>query len=157
MHSISRRSPRATISSGWSSTALTPPASPPLKDCKGLRDLNITFMTILQPEDTFDTLMEMTQVERVWFSYGILTEEEQEKLQEAHPDIVYHGVYDWVQSNEDPWRYDQDYYDMRDALGHMFYMNGTGIIHCKIIDGVRYPLDPEFEATMDWGEHDRDR
>ena len=74
----------------------------PLKDCKGLRDLNITFMTILQPEDTFDTLMEMTQVERVWFSYGILTEEEQEKLQEAHPDIVYHGVYDWVQSTRTP-------------------------------------------------------
>lgn len=129
----------------------------PLKDCKGLRDLNITFMTLLQPEDTFATLMEMDQIERVWFSYGVLTAEEQEKLQEAHPDIVYHGVYDWVQSNEDPWRYDQDYYDMRDALGHMFYMNGTGIIHCKIIDGVRYPLDPEFEATMDWGEHDRDR
>ena len=129
----------------------------PLKDCKGLRDLNITFMTLLQPEDTFATLMEMDQIERVWFSYGVLTAEEQEKLQEAHPDIVYHGVYDWLQSNEDPWRYDQDYYDMRDALGHMFYMNGTGIIHCKIIDGVRYPLDPEFEATMDWGEHDRDR
>ena len=114
-------------------------------------------MTLLQPEDTFATLMEMDQIERVWFSYGVLTAEEQEKLQEAHPDIVYHGVYDWLQSNEDPWRYDQDYYDMRDALGHMFYMNGTGIIHCKIIDGVRYPLDPEFEATMDWGEHDRDR
>ena len=129
----------------------------PLKDCKSLRDLNITFMTLLQPEDTFQTLMEMDKIERVWFSYGVLTQEEQEKLQEAHPDIVYHGVYDWVQSNEDPWRYDQDYYDMRDALGHMFYMNGTGIIHCKIIDGVRYPLDPEFEATMDWGEHDRDR
>ena len=129
----------------------------PLKDCKSLRDLNITFMTLLQPEDTFQTLMEMDKIERVWFSYGVLTQEEQEKLQEAHPDIVYHGVYDWVQSNEDPWRCDQDYYDMRDALGHMFYMNGTGIIHCKIIDGVRYPLDPEFEATMDWGEHDRDR
>ena len=74
----------------------------PLKDCKGLRDLNITFMTLLQPEDTFATLMEMDQIERVWFSYGVLTAEEQEKLQEAHPDIVYHGVYDWLQSNEDP-------------------------------------------------------
>lgn len=129
----------------------------PLKDCKGLRDLNITFMTLLQPEDTFETLMEMDQLERVWFSYGVLTAEEQEKLQEAHPEIVYHGVYVWDQSNEDPWRYDQDYYDMRDALGHMFYMNGTGIIHYKVIDGVRYELDPEFEATMDWGEGDHDR
>ena len=35
---------------------------------------------------------------------------------------------------------------MRDALGHMFYMNGTGIIHCKIIDGVRYPLDPRVRG-----------
>ena len=129
----------------------------PLKDCKSLRDLNITFMTLLQPEDTFQTLMEMDKIERVWFSYGVLTQEEQEKLQEAHPDIVYHGVYEWVQSNEDPWRFDQDYYDMRDALGHMFYMSGTGKIHCKIIDGVRYPLDPEFEATMDWGLNDKER
>lgn len=129
----------------------------PLKDCKSLRDLNITFMTLLQPEDTFQTLMEMDQIERVWFSYGVLTQEQQEELQEAHPDIVYHGVYEWVQSNEDPWRFDQDYYDMRDALGHMFYMSGTGKIHCKIIDGVRYPLDPEFEATMDWGLNDKDR
>ena len=129
----------------------------PLKDCKSLRDLNITFMTLLQPEDTFQTLMEMDQIERVWFSYGVLTQEQQEKLQEAHPDIVYHGVYEWVQSNEDPWRFDQDYYDMRDALGHMFYMSGTGKIHCKIIDGVRYPLDPEFEATMDWGLNDKER
>ncbi len=129
----------------------------PLKDCKSLRDLNITFMTLLQPEDTFQTLMEMDQIERLWFSYGVLTQEQQEKLQEAHPDIVYHGVYEWVQSNEDPWRFDQDYYDMRDALGHMFYMSGTGQIHCKIIDGVRYPLDPEFEATMDWGLNDKER
>ena len=129
----------------------------PLKDCKSLRDLNITFMTLLQPEDTFQTLMEMDKIERVWFSYGVLTQEQQEKLQEAHPDIVYHGVYEWVQSNEDPWRFDQDYYDMRDALGHMFYMSGTGKIHCKIIDGVRYPLDPEFEATMDWGLNDKER
>lgn len=129
----------------------------PLKDCKGLRDLNITCMTLLQPEDTFNTLMEMDQLERVWFSYGVLTGAEQQKLQEAHPDIVYHGVEGWLQSNEDPWRYDQDYYDMRDALGHMFYMNGTGIITYKMIDGVRYELDPEFIATMDWGEHDKDR
>lgn len=129
----------------------------PLKDCKGLRDLNITCMTLLQPEDTFATLMEMDQLERVWFSYGVLTGAEQQQLQEAHPDIVYHGVEGWLQSNEDPWRYDQDYYDMRDALGHMFYMNGTGIITYKMIDGVRYELDPEFIATMDWGEHDKDR
>lgn len=129
----------------------------PLKDCKGLRDLNITCMTLLQPEDTFATLMEMDQLERVWFSYGVLTGAEQQRLQEAHPDIVYHGVEGWLQSNEDPWRYDQDYYDMRDALGHMFYMNGTGIITYKMIDGVRYELDPEFIATMDWGEHDKDR
>ena len=129
----------------------------PLKDCKGLRDLNITFMTILQPEDTFDTLMEMTQLERVWFSYGVLTADEQAKLQEANPNIVYHGVYIWDQSNEDPWRYDQDYYDMRDALGYMFYMNGTGGINYKIIDGVRYELDPEFLAKQDHGKLDRTR
>ena len=59
-------------------------------------------MTILQPEYTFDTLMEMTQLERVWFSYGVLTADEQAKLQEANPNIVYHGVYIWDQSNEDP-------------------------------------------------------
>ena len=66
-------------------------------------------------------------------------------------------MYIWDQSNEDPWRYDQDYYDMRDALGYMFYMNGTGGINYKIIDGVRYELDPEFLAKQDHGKLDRTR
>ena len=46
---------------------------------------------------------------------------------------------------------------MRDALGYMFYMNGTGGINYKIIDGVRYELDPEFLAKQDHGKLDRTR
>ena len=133
------------------------PSIAPLKECKSLRDLNITFMGLVSQEDTFETLMEMDWLEKVWFSRPLLTPDQEAKLQAAHPNCNYHVVYIWDQSNEDPWRYDQDYYDMRDALGNMFYMNGTGAINYKIIDGVRYELDPEFLASQDHGEHDRDR
>lgn len=130
----------------------------PLINCAGLRDLNITFMfgKVKDGTDIFDTLMQMPQLERVWFDDTELTYEQQAALEEKYPDIVYHRVWDWDQSNEDPWRFDQDYYDMRDNLG-MFYMCGTGYINYKIIDGVRYELDPVFLANQDLGKHDRDR
>jgi|GEM_PF-238550 len=128
----------------------------PLKGCTGLRDLNISFMPLASQEDTYETLLAMPWLERVWFSRAQLTEEQEQKLLAANPNLMLKGVYEWNQSNADPWRYDQDYYDMRDLLG-MFYMNGTGRINYKIIDGVRYDLDPEFLAQQGDATHDRDR
>ena len=132
------------------------PSIAALKGCTGLRDLNISFMPLESQEDTYETILAMPWLERVWFSRAQLTEEQERKLLEANPNLMMKGVYDWNQSNADPWRFDQDYYDMRDLLG-MFYMNGTGRINYKIIDGVRYDLDPEFIAQQGDATHDRER
>ena len=123
-----------------------------LKTCTGLRDLNITFMPLASTEDTYETILAMPWLERVWFSRAQLTQEQERKLCEANPNLMLHAVYEWPQSNENPWRFDQDYYDMRDLLG-MFYMDGGGRINYKVIDGVRYDLDPEFlaqQGDMTW-------
>ena len=58
-----------------------------------------------------------------------------------------HIVFDPTLDKDDPWRFDQDYYDMRDAM-NMFYMSCGARINYKIIDGVRYDLDPEFIAQQ---------
>ena len=78
-------------------------------------------------------------------------------LQDANPDLLVHVVVGpTTSSSEDPWRFDQDYYDMRDEM-NMFYMDGVGYIDYKIIDGVRYELDPEFLAQQGDTSPDRDR
>lgn len=128
----------------------------PLANCPNLHDLNMTFMDYTNPQENFETLMAMPQLERVWFSRPLLTDDQIAELQAKYPDTVYHMVYTWVQSNENPWRFDQDYYDMRDVM-NMFYMDESGYISYKIIDGVRYDLDPEFLASQGNTDHDRDR
>lgn len=39
----------------------------------------------------------------------------------------------------------------------MFYMDESGYISYKIIDGVRYDLSEEFLASQQTTENDRDR
>lgn len=132
------------------------PSIAPLVECTSLRDLNITFMSLASQEDTYETLMAMPWLERVWFSRAQLTTEQEESLREANPDWIMYAAYTWVQSNANPWRFDQDYYDMRDLMG-MFYMDESGWIDYKIIDGVRYDLSEEFLASQQTTENDRDR
>lgn len=132
------------------------PSIAPLADNESIRDMNITFMDYLKPDVTFETLMNMPNLERVWFSSPMLSQAQEEQLKAAHPDTVYHRVYTWVQSNQNPWRFDKDYYDMRDLL-NLFYQNESGRIYYRIIDGVRYDLDPAFAAAQGTAEFDRDR
>ncbi len=127
----------------------------PLAGSKSLRHLNITFMSLYSQEETYNTLKEMTWLERVWFSRPLLTEAQEQQLKSQNPETMYHVVFVWEQSNENPWRFHELYYEMRDIM-NMFYMDGTGAIDYKVIDGVRYDLDPEFLAGQDHGEHDRD-
>ena len=127
----------------------------PLAGSKSLRHLNITFMSLYSQEETYNTLKEMTWLERVWFSRPLLTAAQEQQLQSQNPQTMYHVVFVWEQSNENPWRFHELYYEMRDIM-NMFYMDGTGAIDYKVIDGVRYDLDPEFLAGQDHGEHDRD-
>ena len=128
----------------------------PLVSCTALRDLNITWSRLESEEETFETLMQMPWLERVWFGHGELTEEHLAELRETYPDILYHEVFIYEFFCEDPWRFDQDYYDMRDLLG-MFYMDRVTRINYKIIDGVRYELDPAFIAAQGDTSHDKDR
>ena len=128
----------------------------PLKGCDSLHDLNITFLP-LDSQSACDTIAAMPQLERVWYSKGQFTDAQVETMQSANPDLLLHCVYGpTTSSSEDPWRFDQDYYDMRDEM-NMFYMDGVGYIDYKIIDGVRYELDPEFLAQQGDTSHDNDR
>lgn len=128
----------------------------PLKGCDSLHDLNITFMP-LDGQSACDTIAAMPQLERVWCSKGQFTDEQLKTMQDANPELLLHVVMGpTTSSSEDPWRFDQDYYDMRDEM-NMFYMDGVGYIDYKIIDGVRYELDPEFLAQQGDTSHDKDR
>lgn len=121
----------------------------PLLSCKKLQDLNFVYlMGSVTQKEIFDTLMEMDSLEMVWLHLGQLTPDQIEQLRAKHPDCLYHEVPDWDHSVEDPWRYSENYYAMRDALG-MAYMNGEGSwVDYKVIDGERVPLDPEFLAKQ---------
>lgn len=119
----------------------------PLKNCDSLHDLNMCFTPVTSQQEAFETLMAMPQLERLWYTPDQLTVEQREKLQAAYPDLMMHIVFDPTLDKDDPWRFDQDYYDMRDAM-NMFYMSCGARINYKIIDGVRYDLDPEFIAQQ---------
>lgn len=121
----------------------------PLINCKNLKYLNLVYLMGNFPyQEIFDTLMQMDGLEMVWLDANQLTDEQLEQLRSKNPDCLYHEVPDWDHSVEDPWRYSEGYYAMRDALG-MAYMNGEGSwVDYKVIDGEKVPLDPEFLANQ---------
>ena len=127
----------------------------PLKECHALTDLNIIYNNYLDREITYQTILEMPWLERLWYSYGEFTDEQLEEIQKNNPDLMLHMMTNG-NACENPWRFDADYYDMRDAM-NMFYMDENYRINYKIIDGVRYELDPEFIANQGDTSHDRDR
>ncbi len=141
----------------WLELNKLPPTSlAPLVNCTSLHDLNICFTPFTSQKETFETLMAMPQLERLWYSPGQLSKEQEQKLQEKYPDLVMHYVTDPTLDKDDPWRFDEDYYEMRDNL-NLFYMSCGGRINYKIIDGVRYDLDPAFIAQQGDAIHDRER
>ena len=138
------------LNHSWATSDITP-----LKDCTGLRDLNITDMP-LDSDSATETLCAMPWLERLWYSAPEFSDAQVAAIQEANPDLYMQAVPSWANSCMNPWRYDQDYYDMRDVM-NMFYMDDSGRIDYKIIDGVRYELDPEFIANQGDTTHDKDR
>ena len=132
----------------------------PLKDCTSLTDLNITCMNALSTsnkvkEETYETILAMPSLERLWIC-NELTVDQQNKLKEARPDLMVVRVPGWEYSTLNPWRFDEDYYAMRDLLG-LFYMDQGGRVNFKVIDGVRVDLDPAFIAQQGDGSMDRFR
>lgn len=127
----------------------------PLKSCTKLTDLNVAD-TKLDSQVACDTINAMPQLERLWYSNRQFTDEQIRSMAETNPDLLMHRVPGGGNACETPWRFDQDYYDMRDVL-NMFYMDENMRVNYKIIDGVRIDLDPEFIANQGDTSHDRDR
>ena len=95
----------------------------PLLGCTALRDLNVCYIGT-PPDALFETLSQMTWLRRLWCTGTYMSDAQIEALREALPDTeVWCSPGD--ESTGGTWRYDEDYYDMRDAF-HMYYMDIKG-------------------------------
>ena len=116
----------------------------PLLNCKNLLDLNVCFSYYTDPETNLAVFKQMTQLERLWISVGMIPEGTEQELREALPNTEIHLVVNVEDATGFGWRYHERYYEMRDLLG-VFYMGELGgRQYSKIIDGVEYPLSEEF-------------
>ena len=108
----------------------------PLLNCRSLRDLNVCYV-ICPRDNMFETLKQMTWLRRLWCSGTNMTRAQIAALREALPNTEI-----WCKNGDEStggtWRYDEDYYDMRDAF-HMYYMDITG-------NRVRRMTEKELQA-----------
>ena len=111
----------------------------PLVNCTSLRDLNVCYV-VCPRDNMFDTLRQMTWLRRLWCSGTSMTKAQIAALREALPNTEI-----WCkwgdESTGGTWRFDEDYYDMRDAF-HMYYMDITG-------NKVRRKTPEELQAIHD--------
>ena len=120
----------------------------PLLNCKNLLDLNVCFCYYTDPETNLAVFKQMTQLERLWISVGMIPEGTEQELRDALPNTEIQLVVNKNDATAFGWRYHERYYKMRDLLG-VFYMGELGgRQYSKIIDGVEYPLSEEFLAQQ---------
>ena len=93
----------------------------PLQNCKALTDLNISYI-YCRPAKCLETLVNMPQLERLWYCGNNLDVGQLEELQAALPDtemyLAAHG-----EPTGSTWREHPHYFEMRDFFG-MYYMPG---------------------------------
>ena len=93
----------------------------PLQNCKALTDLNISYI-YCRPAKCLETLVNMPQLERLWYCGNNLSAEQLEELQTALPDTEM-----YLAARGEPtgstWREHPHYFEMRDFFG-MYYMAG---------------------------------
>ncbi len=93
----------------------------PLQNCKALTDLNISYI-YCRPAKCLETLVNMPQLERLWYCGNNLDAGQLEELQTALPDtemyLAAHG-----EPTGSTWREHPHYFEMRDFFG-MYYMPG---------------------------------
>lgn len=93
----------------------------PLQNCKALTDLNISYI-YCRPAKCLETLVNMPQLERLWYCGNNLDAGQLEELQAALPDtemyLAAHG-----EPTGSTWREHPHYFEMRDFFG-MYYMPG---------------------------------
>ena len=103
----------------------------PLLGCTALRDLNLCY-TYTPGDQLLELLSQMTWLRRLWVTGTNLTNDQLAALREALPDTeVWYQVGD--ESTGGTWRYDEDYYAMRDAF-HMYYMDIDGDTVSRLTD-----------------------
>lgn len=111
----------------------------PLLNCTSLRDLNVCYV-ICPRDNLFETLKQMTWLRRLWCSGTTMTNAQVAALREALPNTEI-----WCKRGDEStggtWRFDEAYYDMRDAF-HMYYMDITG-------NKVRRKTPEELQAIHD--------
>ena len=95
----------------------------PILGCTALRDLNLCY-TYMPADALYDLLSQMTWLRRLWITGTNLSWAQIDALREALPNTeIWYRVGD--ESTGGTWRYDEDYYAMRDAF-HMYYMDIMG-------------------------------
>ena len=93
----------------------------PLQNCKALTDLNISYI-YCRPAKCLETLVNMQQLERLWYCGNNLDAGQLEELQAALPDTeMYLAPYG--EPTGSTWREHPHYFEMRDFFG-MYYMPG---------------------------------
>ena len=93
----------------------------PLQNCKALTDLNISYI-YCRPAKCLETLVNMPQLERLWYCGNNLDAGQLEELQAALPDTeMYLAPYG--EPTGSTWREHPHYIEMRDFFG-MYYMPG---------------------------------
>jgi len=112
----------------------------PLTECPKLESLNVCYTAVPQ-RNAYESLLNMPSLGRLWYCHCPLNRNQRNELAKQKPDCIF-----FLLENGEPsggsWRYDQRYYDMRDAL-HMYYMPGgtNGVDE----DGAQIIVD-------DWGQ-----
>ena len=98
----------------------------PLLECPSLRDLNISY--IMAPRDNaWEVLPQLTWLERLWYCGPTLSNDQISELPELLPNtrtFLLRGG----EPTGSTWRYDQAYYDMRDAFEAYYMPGGTNDI-----------------------------
>ncbi len=93
----------------------------PLQNCKALTDLNISYI-YCRPARCLETLVNMPQLERLWYCGNNLNDDQLAELQSALPDTEM-----YLAARGEPtgstWREHPHYFEMRDAFD-MYYMPG---------------------------------
>jgi len=94
----------------------------PLLGCTKLESLNLCY--IYADDSAYDTLVQMTWLDRLWYSGNWMSPQQQRDLVATLSDtqvcLVPGG-----ESTGNGWRYHEDYYEMRDAF-NMYYMDEEG-------------------------------
>ncbi len=93
----------------------------PLTECPELESLNLCYTSVPQ-RNAYPNLMKMEKLGRLWWCHCPLNTNQRSELQKAKPDLIMFLI-EGGEPSGGTWRYDERYYEMRDAL-HMYYMDG---------------------------------